>query len=265
MKESKNIIKALSEAIDSGRDAALVTVISVAGSTPRETAAKMIVYADASIEGTIGGGGFEALAIKQAVECVKKRKGGKFSFELTPKGIGALCMGRMEIFIDVYNNPLKVLILGAGHVGQKIYEVCHAAGYPCAVADDRQEFANIERFPHASEILIERPDRAVKPVKPDKNTYIVIVTRGHALDRECLRESMKTRAAYIGMIGSAEKVGETFRILGKKKIYPSKDSRVHSPIGLNIGGKTPGEIAISVLAEIIKLHYGRDGRHMKIV
>ncbi|MDA8243016.1 MAG: XdhC/CoxI family protein [Elusimicrobia bacterium] len=264
MKEQKNIIKLLSEAIDSGRAAAFVTVISVDGSTPREAGAKMLVFPDGSIEGTIGGGSVEALVIRRAVDCLRRGEGGKFAFELKPTGnTGMICMGGMEVFVDVYKNPFKVLILGGGHVGVKIAEACRLAGYPFLVADDRREFANAERFPGALAVINEMPHKAVEAAGVDAETYVVIVTRGHALDRECLEAAMSTSAPYIGMIGSKDKVGEVFRLLGKKKLYPLKDGRVHSPIGLNLGGKTPGEIAVSVLAEIMKVHYKRDAGHMK--
>ncbi|HCC46884.1 MAG TPA: xanthine dehydrogenase [Elusimicrobia bacterium] len=264
MKEQKNLIKMLAEAIDAGRAAAFVTVISVGGSTPREAGAKMLVYSDGSIEGTVGGGSIEALTIKQAVQCLRKGEGGKFVFDLKPQGnTGMICMGKMEVFIDVYKNPFKVLILGGGHVGVKIAEACRLAGYPYLVADDRAEFANPERFPGALAIINEMPHKAVAAAGVDKDTYAVIVTRGHSLDRECLEAVMKTGAAYIGMIGSRDKVGEIFRLLGKKKLFPLKDARVHSPVGLNLGGKAPGEIAVSVLAEIMAVHYKRGGGHMK--
>lgn len=265
MNEAENVIKELSNAINEGRAAAFVTVISVDGSTPREAGAKMLVFEDGSIRGTVGGGTLEALSIKQALECLKKGEGGKFVFDLKPKGnTGMICMGRVEIFVDVYKNAVKLLIIGAGHVGMKIAEAARLTGYSYAVADDRSEFANAERFPGASKIIIERPDKAVKAAMVDKDTYIVIVTRGHALDRESLDETIKTHAAYIGMIGSAKKVKEVFRILGEKKVFPAKDKRVHAPIGLNLGGKTPGEIAVSVMAEIIKVRYGRDAAHMRV-
>ncbi len=265
MKESRNLIKILGEAVDGGKNAAFVIVISVDGSTPREAGAKMLVFENGSIEGTVGGGTLEALAIKQAVICIKKGVGGKFIFDLKPKGnTGMICMGRVEIFIDIYKSPLKILILGAGHVGMKIAAAADMAGYPYLVADDRPEFASKERFPHASAIILERPHEAVARAGVDEDTYVVIVTRGHALDRECLEAVMRTKAAYIGMIGSADKVREVFRVVGQKKLYPLKDTRVYSPIGLNLGGKTPGEIAVSVIAQIIMLYYNKDGKHMRV-
>jgi xanthine dehydrogenase accessory factor len=266
MKESGNLIKMLGEAIDGGKSAAFVMVISADGSTPREAGAKMLVFENGSIEGTVGGGTLEALAIKRAVACIRKGRGGKFIFDLKPEGnTGMICMGRVEIFIDVYKNPLKILILGAGHVGMKIAEAADMAGYPCLVADDRPEFANKERFPRALAVILEKPHKAVARAGVDENTYVVIVTRGHALDRECLEEAMRTKAPYIGMIGSADKVRKIFTLAGKKKLYPLKDKRVYSPIGLELGGKTPGEIAVSVIAQIIMLHYKKDGKHIRVV
>lgn len=265
MKEPGNLISMLGEAIDRGKSAAFVIVVAADGSTPRETGARMLVFGDGSIEGTIGGGTLEALAIKQAAACIRKGSGGKFVFDLKPSGnTGMICMGRVEIFIDVYKTPLKILILGAGHVGMKIAGAAEMAGYPYIVADDRPEFANKERFPGASSILLGRPHKAVALAGVDEKTYVVIVTRGHALDRECLEAAMRTKAAYIGMIGSADKVREIFRLAGKKKLYPLRDRRVYSPIGLNLGGKTPGEIAVSVMAQIIMLHHKKDGGHMRV-
>ncbi len=126
------------------------------------------------------------------------------------------------------------------------------------------EFANPERFPGAVAIINKMPHKAVPLAGVDRNTYVVIMTRGHALDRECLEAAMATPAAYIGMIGSADKVREIFRLVGKKRLYPLKDPRVHSPIGLKLGGKSPGEIAVSVMAEIIKIHYRFEGGHMRV-
>lgn len=261
--QDPNVIKSLSEAIESGRSAALVTLISTQSSAPRDPGAKMLVYEDGSFSGTVGGGKLEARSIEEAKKALKKGRSGKISFDLTPGGIGAACGGKVEIFVDVYAVELKILILGAGHVGQKIAEVAYLAGLSCSVADERAEFANRERFPHASQILVEKPYKAIKQMQIDSKTYIAIVTRGHSLDRECLEKVLKTNAAYIGMIGSRSKVPVTFRELNKKGLHPEKDKRVFSPIGLNCGGSSPGAVAVSVIAEILKVHNKRDGKHMR--
>ncbi|MEW5951504.1 MAG: XdhC/CoxI family protein [Elusimicrobiota bacterium] len=258
----ENIIKILSDAISERKNAAFITIISSGGSTPRDAGSKMIVYENGSIAGTIGGGKIEALAIKTALDCLRKGEGGKFVFDLTPKGIGMACMGKVEIFIDIYKTPLKVFICGGGHVAKQLAKVLDIAGFPYAVADDREEFANKNNFPGAYEIINEFPDKAFKKAKIDSDTYVVIMTRGHMLDAECLIEAVKTKAAYIGMIGSASKVRTVMSDLKKKGV--KIDKRVYSPIGLDLGGKTPGEIAVSVAAEILKIHYGRSGNHMSV-
>ena len=264
MQERENVFKLMAEAVSQGRSAALVTVISASGSTPRECGAEMVVYEDGSIAGTVGGGKLEALAIQEALAALKAGTSRKASFSLTPDGIGMECMGAVELFIDVHVTDLKLLILGAGHVGLKVAEAAAAAGIPYAVVDDREEFANAKRFPHASRVMVEKLDAAVGKAGVDAKTYIVIVTRGHALDQECLAEALKTGAPYIGMIGSASKVPTVFKNLNALGVHPEKDRRVFAPIGLNCGGKSPGAIAISVLAEILAVHHGRDARHMRL-
>ncbi len=264
MQEAENVFKLMAEAMSQCRGAALVTVISAAGSTPRECGSEMVVYEDGSIAGTVGGGMLENMAIDAAKKALREGTSRKVAFDLTPKGIGMECMGCVEIFIDVHVTELKLLIVGGGHVGLKIAEAAVMAGIPYTVADDREEFANKTRFPHAARILVERPDKAVKLAGVDRKTYVVIVTRGHALDKECLAAAMKTPAPYIGMIGSKSKVPSAFKFLNRNGLHPEKDLRVFAPIGLNCGGKSPGAIAVSVLAEILAVHHGRDGRHMRI-
>ncbi|MBI5241000.1 MAG: XdhC family protein [Elusimicrobia bacterium] len=265
MQEAENVFKLMAEAMSQCRGAALVTVISAAGSTPRECGAEMVVYEDGSSAGTVGGGILEKLAIDAARKALKEGTSRKVSFDLTPKGIGMECVGRVELFIDVHATELKLLVVGAGHVGLKVAEAAALAGIPYTVADDRDEFANKTRFPHAMRILVERPDKAVKLAGVDKKTYVVIVTRCHMLDKECLAAAMKTPAPYIGLIASKNKAPSVFKFLNFKGLHPEKDKRVYAPIGLNCGGKSPGAIAISVLAEILAVHHGRDGRHMRLV
>jgi len=263
IKEEKDVIRLFAEAIDAGADAALVSVVSMQGSTPRDAGARMIVYADGSSAGTVGGGTLEALCIRDAVKAIREGASRKAVYDLKPEGTGMICMGRVEVFIDVQVRELSILILGAGHVGEKVAEVAAAAGIPYDVADDRAEFANRERFPAASRILVERPDRALASAKPDERTHVVIVTRGHELDKECLAAALKTKAAYIGMIGSRHKVPITFKKLQRKGLRPGKDPRVYAPVGLDVGGKTPGAIAVSIVAEILKVRHRRSGRHMR--
>lgn len=247
-----------------GKSVALVTVVHSEGSTPREAGAKMLVCADGATEGTVGGGKLELLSIAEAKKALAEGANRKVRFDLTEQGIGMVCNGSAEIFIEVYKQTMSVFIAGGGHVGRKLGAVCAAVGVPYDVADDRGEFANKERFPGARNIYVRRPDEAITPETVTPDTCIVIVTRGHALDQEALEVALKTKACYIGMIGSRSKVGVVFGNLHKKGLWDRPDPRVYAPIGLELGGKTPEEIAVSILAEIIKVRHGSGGAHMRL-
>jgi len=260
--EKPSLFALLDQAVKGGIPCALVTIISSDGSTPRESGAQMLVYSDGKIEGTVGGGKMEALCIEKAREAIKTGKNEKAVFSLT-KEQDMLCAGVNEVFIEAFSPKIKLFICGGGHVAQKIAEVASLASMYHVVADDRDEFANKARFPGAAEVFVEQPDKALSPERVDARTYVVIVTRGHSLDKECLAAALKTDAAYIGMIGSKSKVPEVFRRMNALGLHPESDRRVFAPIGLCVGGKTPGEIAISVLAEILKVSYGKSGAHMR--
>ncbi|NLO91554.1 MAG: xanthine dehydrogenase [Elusimicrobia bacterium] len=257
------VFQALHEAIETGRDAVLATVVAQEGSTPRDSGAKMIVYGDGSIVGTVGGGKLEAKCIEDALKALPLGKSQRKSYLLTAEGLGMECAGKTEVFFEVYSANLKLFILGAGHVGQSIATVASAVGLLHSVADERGEFANRTNFPHAAAVYAEEPHKAITAKRIDDRTYIIIATRGHALDQECLEAALPTKAAYIGMIGSRHKVPTIFKRLNAKGLHPEKDPRVYSPIGLDIGGKTPGEIAISVLSEVLKISTGRSGGHYR--
>jgi len=261
--DDAELFKSLHEAIRAGQDVALATVISADGSTPRGSGSKMLVYPDGRIEGTVGGGKLEAACLQEARAALAAGRNKKVAYSLTPDGLGMECSGKNEIFIEVFVGRIRLFVLGAGHVGQKIAELATVAGIPYAVADDRSEFANRERFPKASAVHVESPDAALRAARVDEKTYVVIVTRGHLLDKECLEAALKTKAAYIGMIGSKSKVPVVISQLNKKGIHPEKDPRVYAPVGLDISGKSPGEIAVSVMAEILKVSYGRSGKHLR--
>jgi len=236
-----------------GAEFALVTVVSAEDSTPRSHGTRMLVFPDRSIEFTVGGGPLEAKAIKEALLALKDGKSRKVNISLNPKKSSSLCGGEVELFIEVFKPEHRLLILGGGHVGQKIAEVCRVIGFPYAVADDRPEFANRERFPQAREIYVGPYAELLKTIPIDEKTYLTIVTRGHEFDEICLREALNTRAAYLGMIGSRNKVKALMAKIAKDGIKVKEDPRVYSPIGLKLGDKTPGEIAVSVMAEILLL------------
>ncbi len=239
-----------------GGEAALATIVSATGSTPREKGAKMLVKADGSILGTIGGGSLEAQVIKEAIKAIGEGKPRQLHFSLTAKEVeaeGMLCGGEAEVFIEPILTPPTLYIFGGGHISLPLAKMGKLLGFKIAVIDDRAEFANADRFPEADTILAEDFSKSFARLKIDKSSYIVIVTRNHQYDDMVLEWAVGTKAKYLGMIGSKTKTKAVFSHLVAKGIAKEKLARVHAPIGLEINAQTPEEIAVSILAEIIKV------------
>jgi len=240
----------------SGKPAALATIISAQGSTPREVGAKMLVKADGSIVETIGGGLLEAQVIQKAKEIIKSGKAEIISLKLNAKEIareGAICGGQMEVFIEPLIPAERLFIFGAGHIAYYLAPMASAVGFQLTIVDDRDEFANKKRFPQADELIVDEFKRATKSIKPDEHSYIVIVTRGHNYDEIILHWALGIQAHYIGMIGSKSKVKTVFKKLESKGVSRQELKKVYSPIGLDIGALTPSEIAVSILAQLIEV------------
>ncbi|HET7751000.1 MAG TPA: XdhC/CoxI family protein [Terriglobales bacterium] len=239
-----------------GRRGAVATIVSVRGSIPSFRTAKMLVRDDGSIEGTIGGGCVEADVWQAAREVMEEEKPRTLTFNLNqnPKyDTGLVCGGTLDIFIEPVL-PVPVLYLfGAGHVAVNLYKVAHNAGFDVIVVDDREAYANRERFPEAREIHAEDFDQTMAKLAPNESAYIVIVTRGHRDDMRVLRWAVQTPARYIGMIGSRRKVIAIYHELEKEGLPPELFNRVHAPVGLDIGAVTPEEIAVAITAELIAL------------
>jgi xanthine dehydrogenase accessory factor len=256
------IVRALSERSAAGLPTALVTVTGFSGSVPREAGAKMLVFPNKEIFGTIGGGRLEALAIDDAARALAEGKPRAASYELEPRALGMYCGGRVDVFIDVFCESLKLVILGGGHVGEKTSALAAFLGVPHWVVDDREEFASTARFPAARKVVVGPPDAAVKSLGVDENTAVAIVTRCHGFDLRCLTAALSTPAFYIGMIGSRTKVDRLFALCERRGLSPAEDARVRAPIGLDLGGSRPEDIALSIMSEIYQLRHGGSGRPM---
>ena len=250
-----------------GRRGAVATIVNVRGSIPSFKTAKMLVRDDGSIVGTIGGGCVEAEVWQAAREVMESEKPRTLSFNLNqdPKyDTGLLCGGTLDIFVEPVLPPALLYIFGAGHVSVNLYKVAKDAGFEVIVADDREAYANRERFPEAKEVIAEDFDLAMARLTPNESSYIVIVTRGHRDDMRVLRWAVQTSARYIGMIGSKRKTIAVFRELTKEGLSPELFERVHAPVGLDIGAITPEEIAVAIAAELIatRRHVERALPHM---
>lgn len=237
-----------------GAAAVLVTVIRTQGSTPREVGARMLVRPDGTISGTIGGSAVEALVIKEALGALQDGKARTVQHELmnAASDTGMICGGKMEFFIEPLKKLPHLYIFGGGHIGLPLARIAAELGYPHQVFDDRPEFASAERFPQAAERKSGPfPELAGKLVLV-KPSFIVIVTRCHDTDLEVMRGVLGKPYEYLGLICSRKKKVEVFKILEAEGFSREELEKVHAPIGLDIGSQTPAEIAVSIMAEVIK-------------
>jgi xanthine dehydrogenase accessory factor len=244
------------------RRGALATIVNVRGSIPAFETAKMLVRDDGSIVGTVGGGCVEAEVWTAAKEVMQSEKPQSLTFNLNndPKyDTGLVCGGTLEIFVEPVLPAPRLYLFGAGHVAFNIYKVARLAGFDVTIIDDRETYANRQRFPEALDVLAEDYDCALAQLAPNDTAFIVIVTRGHADDMRILRTLLAsdTPCKYLGMIGSERKFVTMSKQLASEGIAQEKLERVHSPVGLDIGALTPEEIAVSVVAEMIAVRRGK--------
>src|ERR1700704_386394 len=257
---NQEVFAAVADALERGEPAALVTIVSTMGSTPQRVGAKMLVFADGRIVGTIGGGCYENDAFWKAREAISNRTPKMVHYELSDdfaQETGLICGGQMDVYIEPIEPSPELYVIGAGHVGFHLARVAQEVGFRVHVVDDREKFANAERFPTATEILVEDIPAGIARTSLPPYAYVVIVTRGHTNDLEALRGLAPRELRYLGLIGSRAKVARIYDALTTDRMPAEYLERVHAPIGLDIGAVTPQEIAVSILAELIAVKHGK--------
>jgi xanthine dehydrogenase accessory factor len=257
---NQEVFAALSDALERGEEVALVTIVAATGSTPQRVGAKMLVFPDGRTVGTIGGGCYENDAFWKAREAIKARRPLNVKYELNDdfaQETGLVCGGQMEVFIEPVEASPDVYVFGAGHVGYWVARMAHDVGFRVHVIDDREKFANTERFGEGIEVIVEDIPQwiASHPLPP--TAYAVIVTRGHTHDLDALRGLTAHPLRYLGLIGSKAKVRRIFDELLAQGASDESLKAVHAPIGLDIGAITPQEIAVSIVAELIAAKHGK--------
>jgi xanthine dehydrogenase accessory factor len=257
---SEEIFAAVGDALRRGEAVALVTIVRARGSTPQRVGAKMLVFADGRTVGTIGGGCYEHDALWKAREALESGRPRLVEYELSDdfaQESGLICGGQMEVYIDPVAPAPPLYIIGAGHVGYHVARIAGAAGFRVHVVDDRAKFANADRFPDAEEVVVEPiPDWLARAELPAA-ACVVILTRGHRHDLDALRLLASRELRYLGLIGSRAKVSRLVDALIAEGLPPAGLARLHAPIGLDLGAVTPAEIAVSIVAELIAVRYGR--------
>ncbi|MGE5280195.1 MAG: XdhC family protein [Deltaproteobacteria bacterium] len=248
----EGIFKDILTQLSQSRPAVLVTVVASRGSVPRRTGSKMCVFADGRFTGTIGGGALEKRALEEAAVALRKRTSFLKTFPLHKAAGLQVCGGSVDLFFDVIAPRARLLICGGGHIGLALSYIGKLLDFHVTVLDHRRAFAGVRRFPHADRVVCRPYRKAVRLLARDKQTYVVIVTHGHAFDTICCAEALRTPARYIGMIGSRRKIAEVFAEL-KKRGFSGKDlGRIAAPVGLDIGAETPAEIAVAIAAQLIE-------------
>jgi xanthine dehydrogenase accessory factor len=257
---NSEVFAAVADALERGELAALVTIVATHGSTPQRVGAKMLVFADGRTVGTIGGGCYENDAFWKAREAITSRKTQLVRYELSDdfaQETGLICGGQMDVYIEPIEPSPELYVIGAGHVGFHLANLAHEVGFRVHVVDDREKFANRERFPTAVEIVADDIPSWVARTALPPHAYAVIVTRGHTNDLEALRALAPRELRYLGLIGSRAKVARIHDALTADGVPAEQLAHVHAPIGLDIGAVTPQEIAVSILAELIAVKHGK--------
>ncbi len=248
-KTPASIVSSLLDSLDANRPTALVTVVTARGGFAAALGSRAVFSYDGLLSGDLP---LAALTDRVYADVRQILAEG-------PSQVLTYAGGDLEVFVEILHNPPQLLIAGAGHVALALAQLGKMIDFDVVVIDDRAQYANKARFPSADKIVVGPLSETLGRWPLDSNTFVVLVTRGHSHDVECLLEIIDSPVRYIGMIGSKRRISAVFELLEKEKgISPEKFKRVHAPIGLDIGAETPAEIAVCIIAEIINLY--RSGR-----
>lgn len=261
---TQNLYSIITGLLERGEAAALCTIVDSKGSTPRRAGSKMLVYENGEFTGTVGGGELEHRVLDEAMIAMVEGKPSLLKYSMTdPKrGDPGVCGGQVEVYVEPILPPAKVVVIGGGHVGKAVAHLAKWLGFRVAVSDDRTEFCTPEMNPDADEFYPVAMQELPKHLKLNRQTYLILTTRGSLIDVEGLPALLESKAAYIGVIGSKRRWATTVKGLQEKGIRDEQIARIHSPMGLELNAETPEEIAVSIMAEIIMLRQGGNGKPM---
>lgn len=260
-----SIYQALSELEKNNGSATLCTVVKSEGSTPRHVGSKMLVYPDGTFIGTVGGGDLEHRVMDEAWMALSdgQPRTLKYSMVDPSRGDPGVCGGTVEVFVEPILPPAMIVVIGTGHVGKAVVHLAKWLGFRVAASDDREEFCTPESVPEADEYYPVEMGKLAEKLKVTRQTYIVVTSRGSAVDAQGLPSLLETNAAYIGVIGSKRRWLTTVKALREKGVSDELIKKVHSPMGLELNAETPEEIAVSIMAEILMIKDKGTGKMMK--
>ncbi len=247
-----NVLQAIQDEIRSGRKVCQIVITKAEGSTPRSTGTMMVVRQDGSIEGTVGGGLVEFEAIKRAKElfCNGRCEMNEYVIKTDQE----LMAGKVTLFYKVFAPGEQLLIFGAGHVGYQLYTLARMLHFEVMMLDEREGFLSEERYPEAT-LMFGSFVESIKKISFHDHCYAVVASSSHASDEEILYHLMDKLLTYVGMLGSQKKVDSIKAHLRERGVSMADLSRLHAPIGIPLGGQMPEEVALSILAELVRHKY----------
>jgi xanthine dehydrogenase accessory factor len=252
-----SVIPTLRSKRGTGEAAVIVTIIGNNSQLDLHASERIVVAEDGTVSGLFPAPVLEQLRT-DALACLAQMRSRLLSYRVLDSGPvpAGIQQGDLDVYFEVLETTPRLIVVGGGHIAVPLVRVSKILGYEVIVLDDRAEYASPERFPEADTVLLGPYNDTLAGVPIDANTYIVLVTRGHVHDAACLEQVIHSPAAYIGMIGSKKRVRTVIdHVLGLEH-SPQDLQRVHAPIGLDIGSKTPAEIAVAIAAELVKVRRG---------
>ncbi len=250
-----SIYNEIHAALQRGERVAVATVVKTIGAAPCGVGSKMLIHADATTDGSFAGPRTNGKVVQEALQAIHQGHSYITHIHLDAdqgEAVGS-CGATLEVFFEVLQPEPRLIIAGAGYVAQALARLAAHLDFRIVVVDDRRELADPHAFSDKVQLTFGDIPQMIRELKPDESSWIVIVTRGHHLDQHVLRTALETRAAYIGMIGSPNKVKHIFKDLLTAGIARERLTQVHAPIGLDLGAQTPDEIALSIAAEMVML------------
>ena len=248
-----------------GERVAIATVVKTAGAAPCGVGSKMLVRADGATSGSFAGPKTDGKVTQEALQAIRDGHSYLTHIHLDAdqgEAVGS-CGATLEVFFEVLRPEPRLIIAGAGYVAQALARLASTLDFRIVVVDDRRDLADPIVFDDKVQLTFGDIPQTIHELEPDESSWIVIVTRGHHLDKDALQAALETNATYVGMIGSPSKVKRIFKDLLKEGISRERLEQVHAPIGLDLGAETPDEIALSIAAEMVMIRKKASGASLK--
>jgi xanthine dehydrogenase accessory factor len=260
-----SIYQEIQTALKRGERIAIASVVKTIGAAPCGVGSKMLIQADGSASGSFGGPNTDGKVIQEALHALREGRAYTTHIHLDAdqgEAVGS-CGATLEVFFEVLRPEPRLIIAGAGYVAQALARLAIHLDFRIVVVDDRRDLADPQIFGDKVQLTFGDIPQTIRDLEPDEASWIVIVTRGHHLDKDALRAALESNAVYVGMIGSPNKVKHIFKDLLKEGIAAEHLVQVHAPIGLDLGAETPDEIALSIAAEMVMMRKKASGAPLK--